>query len=401
MQLLYRISLITLLSFVYINGYSATTDNDWGIDNIPMQASYSKDSLKFSSKDDRFEINLHTYIQTDVMKFTGDTRDLNSGANIRRARVSLFGKFLTNWIYNFTYDFAEGGSLIYANGGYDDGKHNQIIVGQFLPNFSISNWDSSFALNFLELAPVVDIFSPDYGIGTSYSFYTGTFALHASVFGPNANQSVKGRNPIGSSIRIIYAPIHTETKVFELGVSASTQKPDGSNKVMFNSMPDVKSRNADTLISATVSNVDNYGVIGPEISAVYKAFSLQGEYYVTRLNRMHGSQDVNFSGFYGTIGYFLTGESRLYSYPGGGFVDITPIKHRFGAWQIMGRYDYLDLNDKDIQAGKQQDLTIGLNWFINQFVVFQLNYVRAFANNIANQDNKKSNVFAARMQVRF
>jgi phosphate-selective porin OprO and OprP len=48
---------------------------------------------------------------------------------------------------------------------------------------------------------------------------------------------------------------------------------------------------------------------------------------------------------------------------------------RTGAWQIGARYAKLDLTDKAINGGTIQDVTVGLNWFINPNLKVQWNYV--------------------------
>ena len=45
-----------------------------------------------------------------------------------------------------------------------------------------------------------------------------------------------------------------------------------------------------------------------------------------------------------------------------------------GAWQVAARYSYLDLNSKGIAGGILHDLTLGLNWFLNDYTKVQMNY---------------------------
>lgn len=46
-----------------------------------------------------------------------------------------------------------------------------------------------------------------------------------------------------------------------------------------------------------------------------------------------------------------------------------------GAWQVGARYGFLDLTDAGIDGGYIQDLTVGLNWFLNPHAKVQFNYV--------------------------
>ena len=110
-----------------------------------------------------------------------------------------------------------------------------------------------------------------------------------------------------------------------------------------------------------------------------------------------GAQTVNFAngnstailpGAYAQVGYFLTGEHRPYDRKAGAIDRIIPF-HNFGpwnndggasgmgAWEIAGRWSYLDLNDKNIRGGTVTDLTAGLNWYLNPFWKMQLNYIHS------------------------
>ena len=52
----------------------------------------------------------------------------------------------------------------------------------------------------------------------------------------------------------------------------------------------------------------------------------------------------------------------------------APNESGWGAWQVGIRYNYLNLNDKQINGGVLDDITLGLNWFINPNMKFQWNY---------------------------
>ena len=45
-----------------------------------------------------------------------------------------------------------------------------------------------------------------------------------------------------------------------------------------------------------------------------------------------------------------------------------------GAWQVGLRYSYIDLNDGPIRGGQLNDVTAGLNWFLNPNFKIQGNY---------------------------
>lgn len=96
--------------------------------------------------------------------------------------------------------------------------------------------------------------------------------------------------------------------------------------------------------------------------------------------------DLYFYSYYVTVGYFLTGEHKIYDYQKGVVGRIIPNSNAFftrgtnglawgpGAWQVVGRFQQLDLDDKLVSGGKLTDFTFGINWFLNPNMKVQFNY---------------------------
>ena len=91
------------------------------------------------------------------------------------------------------------------------------------------------------------------------------------------------------------------------------------------------------------------------------------------------------------LGYFLTGESRGYDKRMGKYDRVKPLENFFlvrdengrvqyglGAWELAYRYSYLNLNDSSIQGGVYSEHTVGLNWYWNPNIKFQINYINGF-----------------------
>jgi phosphate-selective porin OprO/OprP len=142
-------------------------------------------------------------------------------------------------------------------------------------------------------------------------------------------------------------------------------------------------------------------MIGTELALVNGPVSLQSEYvraFVTRPN----ANRVDFSSLYVLGSYFLTGEHRTYENATGVFGRVSP-KHNFeglgqgwGAWEIAARYSRLNLDDQPIFGGKLQDVTLGLNWYLNPNTRVMWNYVHA-----DRIDTGSANIFQTRFQVDF
>ena len=90
--------------------------------------------------------------------------------------------------------------------------------------------------------------------------------------------------------------------------------------------------------------------------------------------------DVFFYGWYAEALYFLTGEHRDYEKKAGAFGRVVPhdnlgSKCGCGAWQLGARYSMVNLVDSGINGGQAEDVTLGLNWFLNPNMKIQSNYV--------------------------
>jgi phosphate-selective porin len=102
--------------------------------------------------------------------------------------------------------------------------------------------------------------------------------------------------------------------------------------------------------------------------------------------------------FYVEGGYFITpGDSRSYDTKTGTWDRTTPranallVRDKDGGWcrgtgavQLLARYSYLDLvsghptltpTSGGARAGREHDVTAGVNWYLNSQTVISCNYV--------------------------
>ena len=100
--------------------------------------------------------------------------------------------------------------------------------------------------------------------------------------------------------------------------------------------------------------------------------------------------------------YFLTGEYRNYRASEGAFKGIKPLK-KFnidngtpGAWEVAVRLSSIDLNDATISGGKLDDITLGLNWYLNPNARVMWNFIRADITAVG-----VANLFQMRLQLNF
>jgi len=102
--------------------------------------------------------------------------------------------------------------------------------------------------------------------------------------------------------------------------------------------------------------------------------------------------DLTFSGGYIQASYFLTGENRQYdkrlgrlasNYVSGG--PHTPFwlvrdedgrfNHGLGAWELAAKWSRLDLNNGVVKGGILDNLSLGVNWHLNNNLRVQFMYL--------------------------
>lgn len=354
----------------------------------------------YESPEKDFRFYLGGFFQEDVM----DVRDappLRGIANTRAARLETAMDWRKKWVFSFSYDFTNQ-QLFNAFTGYDNLEDFLFLVGQFSPVFGLVNSDDTPYITFLELPLPVNLFSPAFLPGAEFGFYKNPFVVYGSLFGPTLGSTVHGSLPYGETVNVVYSPIHEERRMFHLGFSAWNQTTDSWHVLSLGTVPELFAPNQGNIIDAgPINNVVNYQVIDAAIAGLYGPLTIESEYIESWVKRNQNLSTLAFGGYYAIVSYFLTGESRVYSFKNAGFIGITPIRHRFGAWQFAIQFSRLNLTEQDILGGRESNVTVGLNWFPTQPIEFMLMYIHAMANPNADGINQQSNLYALRIQAVF
>ncbi len=72
-----------------------------------------------------------------------------------------------------------------------------------------------------------------------------------------------------------------------------------------------------------------------------------------------------------------------------------------GAWEVGLRYSHIDLNDEGISGGEEDNITVGLNWYLNPNVRMMFNYVNADLEDRAGIPDGDADIFQTRFQIDF
>jgi phosphate-selective porin OprO/OprP len=330
--------------------------------------------------------------------------------------------------------------LAYAN-WWDAIDTSEIRIGNQYVYTSLEQITSSRFITFLERAAFTDPgFLPsveaDRQIGAAivvgdehWSLQTGAYGASVGPANDVPGQEDFDTDKLALSVRGTVAPINREVngvhQVLHLGASFRHREAgelrdcsppgdfdengddDGSGSFCANSDPvsalfQYRARGADLHLAdrfidtPQFSDEDNMWHL--EAAFVWGPFSMQGEYAELEADGARIFDDASaivpvtpvnptYTGWYVDVSWYLTGETRNYEASEGIF-GRTKVKNPvwggsggWGAWQIAGRYDVLDLSDEAAamnavynctECGEQQTWLFGLNWLLTDYTALKL-----------------------------
>jgi phosphate-selective porin OprO/OprP len=348
----------------------------------------TKGKLEIGTPDGEFKFQAGGRLQVDSAWYeddesdTGESTELDSATEIRRARIHLAGTLWKYWDFKTEFDFAENAVEIKdAYIAYTGLKLLSFQAGNFKEPFSLEQLTSSRFITFMERS-LADIFVPERNLGTQIHYAGPNWTAAAGVFSEGIDDDEEdlvpnGGEGLGATGRVTFAPIASATQVVHLGGAVSWRDPE-EDTVEFEQRPESHIADQTLVSTGEIGDIDDFLRYGAEAALVWGPFSLQGEYIFTDLYSDVG-EDLDFEGYYIYGSYFITGESRAYKVEKGAFDRITPKaslgKGGWGAWEVAVRYSGLDLSDGPIDGGEEENITAALNWYPTANVRLMANVV--------------------------
>tara|TARA_R110002110_G_scaffold415857_1_gene658500 strand:- start:842 stop:2104 length:1263 start_codon:yes stop_codon:yes gene_type:complete len=378
----------------------------------------------YRSEDNNYWFSMHGVVKLDAVAFPDNYKarrdEFPSGTNLRAVENSFGGGIGEDLSFSVSLSFENGVSVSDAYFTYSGIDNMEFNIGQVISPFCLENANSGKWIPFLERSLPIVAFAPCMGIGGQMVQWSDHHAIILSTTTPLAGTNrdtpnIKHRSDnITSTARFVYAPINCHDKVLQFGLSGvyaenSPTFRDGSPNTdgrRFSTRPEARARNTPQLInSGNMMEIDNYNEWGAELSGQYGPLVVQSEYLQANVHR--GSKPtLNFYGWHTQASYVLTGEHREHKMKSGSFGKITP-KCKYGAWEVAARYSMVNLNDEDIHGGKENNVSLALNWYVNNNLLIRTNYIYASidptqalgnANN-PNPAKRHMNIIGTRAQI--
>lgn len=353
----------------------------------PATAIGWKGSPQFTSGERSFKVKGR--IQADA-NYVGapkglDDKGLGFSTEMRRIRLGGEGGIGGGFGYKLELELSDNSvDLVDTYVSYKHGPWT-VKLGNQNPFQSLDELTGDTSGSVMERAAFTDAFNFERRLGASVQYQRGPVLAQLGLFsddiGALANDSdgIEGgdeNNSHGVDARLVYAPKLGDTQL-HFGGSAHwrdlARLAEGDTR--YRQRPYVHSTNT-RLIGTPAMQVEREINWGVEMAAIRGRWHAAAEYNTLTADRV-GLSSVRFQGAYAELGLFLTsGDSR--GYKEGIFTNKAPAHPLgdggIGSIQLTARYDWLDLNDRDIRGGTQNGYIAALVWTPVEYLRFNINY---------------------------
>jgi len=330
----------------------------------------------------------------------------DAAVTLRRARLKYSRGFLNNWQLKLSADYARSAGLELNDSYvmYKGWKTALLTIGVDDPPFSLESVSSATGLTFMERALAVASLSERKGGGITILKRTPNSILNADLvfFAPNRDNLKDAGQAL--VLHYVHSPITLRNRDnIHLGGSLSYRINANPDNTQFRSRPEIGVSEEYFVDTGTISGADKIIRTSLEASRVSGRLSWQSELLSTRVERK-GLPGVRFWGAYTFVSWFLTDDSRNYLEGYGKFDALHPsspvFKGGHGALELAFRASYVDLSDKDVTGGKESNLSLGFNWYLNYNLRLMANVVKVLdvKRPLSEYDGMDPLIFALRAQ---
>ena len=406
-----KTAFLTLGALLLMSGSIRAQENDevrynqYGVavDRKELKTEARNNILVFESKDQDYKVWFDNRVQVDGATFWGQKSEYNkigNGVSLRRVRFAMKAQLTKDWYGEVDMDMADGlFELKDAIIEYDGLKNWEFKAGNFKEDFSMERTSSSRYLSLIERPMVAQALAPSRHLGIQAAYLRDHFRWSGGMFFQEEATNVQDNNKdFGRSqgysltTKMGWMPYTRDRqKGFYIGGKASYRTPKTDMATGEYGGVRYSTRNATSINrkkyidTDVIKDVDHSWLYGVEGAAYYKGFKFQSEWIGSHVTAKNNS--YNFGGHYFTLGYLLFGGNQHFNAAEGEFTQPGRGK-KWGDVELVLRYDYLDLNDKDVLGGSGQNYTAGLNFYINNFFKFAINFQHSCNDRYANGKGK-------------
>lgn len=342
-------------------------------------------NLTFGEGKNAITFTPSTLIYIDGAAFIQDKSDLSNGVTIPDVRLG-FKLSYRQWYAKVDVGFAKGkvsAKDIFLQ--YNLKSNSYLRVGHYPEPFGIDHMESSSKLKFITTNAPSNIFSPGRKLGLEYVGWNDMFWFAGGVFGDGDSMSNKqeGDDGYSATSRFVYTPYRKEGAILHIGLAGSIRKADANGRSNTDGNLEDNQRNigysssllsnVETIkpLSVIVPNANYQAKYAIELMGALGPLYFQTEYFHSNIRRYDNAPTYQALGAYGQVGLLVTGGKYNYSDSWARMAKPGP-----NSLELVARFDYTNLNDKHsgIKGGDMRDWSLAVNYYLNKFVMFRLNY---------------------------
>ena len=268
-----------------------------------------------------------------------------------------------------------------------------IPIGNFKEPFSLEQLISNNDTTFMERS-LADTFAPGRNTGFAVGTHGKSWTLAAGIYGGNVNADV-GRGGVAGTARATFAPILTDNTVLHFGVAGSYRSLDRRGPdFSFDTTPESFLFRTSLVDTGTIADTSAVGRLGLEGAFAYGPLRIQAEFIATNVERI-AARSLSFQGGYVYAAWVINGKAPRYVLESDTATEVGVFKRVIpntsqrvsrggtGVFELTARYSAIDLTERDIRGGRQQDVTAGVNWYPEPYMRVMANYVHAWTDTTA------------------
>lgn len=315
------------------------------------------------------------YIGYDQDSVSRTQFHLASTGKMRDARVLLAGRFATKrpftWQAGVMYDFAaktwrvrQTGLMVAVPEWW-----GHVFIGRAKEGFSLNKVMVGYDGWTIERQPFTDASIPLLADGIKWLGYVPSqhWFWNLGLFGDALSEGQTFSSYDNQFVaRLGWVPMVADSvgTLLHLGVNYRIGRPD-KDTLRLRSRPEAFA--APYFIDTGPFPATQSSQWGPEIYFRPNRVMMGGEYYWQQATSP-GNGTLWFHGGEVMASWVTTGEVRSYNTVGNYFRSIAPahsvIQGGPGAWEIVMKYSYANLNSRTIQGGRLARVTPAINWYL-------------------------------------
>ena len=367
--------------------------------NASADVRFGSSGITLAPASRAFRLRIGGRLHVDSVNFNNGLTQFQDQFDVRRARLSLAGRFGKDWRLLVDRDYSDA-SRGWKNAwiSYRGFGHFTLKAGQMVAPFGMEELAPSNDTLFMERA-LPSALTPGLVVGAQGSrawkhgsATLGYFGNPLDVeFGKTA---ATGRSVIG---RVTYSPVHSDTQSIHLGLAYDRRDVDPGSAFRISASPETGLTTTTLLNTRNIFFVEGFSRRGVEGAWSVGPMTLQAEYVSMDVGRTY-FPNSRFDGWYIAAAYILTGERRPYKVSSGNFGEVRPTG-RWGAVEVALRRSSLDLQDETVLGGQAWNDSVGVNWYLGRNFRVMANYTQSKAAPNRHGLDEKTAIFQVRAQV--